>query len=74
MAKRKYKLKELQVRIPVPMTAPRTQELDELAFEEAQKISATPIKRFKFLGAGDSPFSHSVRDMVYSAYGTPKEE
>ena len=73
MAKRRYKLKELHVRIPVPHEARRTQELDDMAYEAAQRISATPIKKFKFLGAGGSVFSSDVKDMVYSAYGTPKE-
>lgn len=74
MAKRKYKLKELQVRIPVPHSVVRSQELDDMAFEAAQRISSTPVKKFKFLGAGGSAFSSQVKDMVYSAYGTPKED
>lgn len=74
MAKRKYKLKELQVRIPVKRGFPRTQELDDLAYESAQELSATPVKRFRYLGTGYSAFSNEMRDLIYSAFGTPKED
>lgn len=74
MAKRKHKLKEIQVRIPIRRGVPRTQQMDDLAYEEAQKLSATPVKRFQYVGTGYSVFSNDMRDLIYSAFGTPKEE
>lgn len=72
MAKRKKpKLKELQIRIAVPATAPRSKEYDKLALATANELSSTPVKKFKFLGKTISPFSTNVEELVYAAWGTP---
>ena len=74
MAKRKHKLQEMSITVPVLKDAPRDQAVDDLAFEAAQRLSATPVKRFSFVARRPSGISPIADNLEYRAFGTPKEE
>lgn len=71
--KRRQRLEALQVRLPVHVNQARTPELDNLALEAANKLSATPVKGFKFEGKTISQLATGIEYLVYSAKGTPKD-
>ena len=71
--KRRSKLKEMQICIPVHPYTTRSKEYDALALETANKLSATRIKRVKFEGKVSSAFSTSMDQLVYSCKGTPSK-
>lgn len=73
MARRKHKLKEMVVIIPLLKGIARHQEVDDLAYEAAQKLSATPVKRFRYVARRPSAISPIADNLEYRAYGTPKE-
>ena len=71
--KRRQKLKAIQVRLPVHADQARTPELDSLALEAANRLSATLVKGFKFEGKTISQLATGIEYLVYSAKGTPKD-
>lgn len=76
MAKRKKpKLKQMIMRVPVVPGVVKSELTDRVAWESAERLSASPPKRFKFLRLEKSPFAGSLTDiLIYEAYGTPKED
>lgn len=72
--KRRQRLEALQVRLPVHVNQARTPELDNLALEAANKLSATPVKRFTFVARRPSGISPIADNLEYRAWGTPKGE
>lgn len=72
MAKRKHKLREISVTVPVLKDTPRDQAVDDLAFEAAQRLSATPVKRFSFVARWPSGISPIADNLEYHAWGTPR--
>lgn len=74
MARRRPKLKEMVITIPVLKGIPRDQSVDDLAYEAAEKLSATTVKRFKYVTRRPSDIMPHADNLEYRAWGTPKEE
>ena len=74
MARRKYKLEEMVIIIQILKGIPRDQSVDDLAYEAAEKLSATPVKRFKYVTRRPSDIMPNADNLEYRAWGTPKEE
>lgn len=73
MKRRRKKLQEMQVRLPVHHQQPRTPEYDKLALRVANELSATPVKRVQFVGKTMSGLSRDIEHLVYICKAVPKD-
>lgn len=67
-------LQKLIVVVPVMAQYPRDDSVDEVAKKAADKLSATPVKDFRFVERQPHAVMHGVDRLLYEAWGTPKEE
>lgn len=72
MNKKASDLKELVVVIPLLKDLKRDKAVDDMAYKAAQKLSATPVQQFRYVGRKPSAIHPYADNLEYRGYGTPK--